>query len=64
MKLRYICTELEGTGLLTAITAYKRILKTTHFVAVVDHSALVHIMRSKLEPQTARLKKLVVKLSA
>lgn len=60
---RYSVSELELTGLYLNCVAFRNILKQTHFMAIVDHSALVQIMSSKREPPTMRLKKLVEKLS-
>ncbi len=44
--------------------AFKHILSSVTFEAFVDHSALVQIIKSKNEPPTQRLKKIVEKLSA
>ncbi len=60
---RYGISELELTGLYINIESFKHILKSTHFQAVVDHSALVTILKSKKEPPTLRMRKLIEKLS-
>ena len=60
---RYGVSELELTGLYINIRAFQHILRGTQFEAYCDHSALVHIMRSKVEPPTLRLRKLIEKLS-
>ena len=60
---RYSISELELTGMLVNISAFKHILKNAKFSVYSDHSALVHIMNSKKELPTLRLKKLVEKLS-
>ena len=39
-------------------------LKTVDFDAVVQHLALVHILKSKIEPATTRIKRLLEVLSA
>ena len=59
----YGISELEGKGLCLAIDAFQNLLKGNHFEAVVDHSALIHIVKAKREPPTMRLKKIVEKLS-
>ena len=59
----YSVTELEAYGLIQAIKAFQNLLKGNHFEAIVDHSALVHMVRSKSEPATRRLQKFVDHLS-
>ena len=59
----YSVSELEGTGILTCIAAYKYLLRNVPFEVIVDHSALVQIASSKREPPTLRLKKILEKLS-
>ena len=39
------------------------LLKKVDFDAVVDHLAITHIMRSKAEPATTRIKRLIELLS-
>ena len=41
------------------ISAFKHILRNVNFTVYCDHSALVHIVQAKREPQTLRLQKLV-----
>ena len=60
---RYSVTELELFGLLINISAFKHLLKGCEFDAFVDHSAIVQILKSKEEPCTNRLQKLILKLS-
>ena len=55
----YSISELELFGLAINIASFKHLLRHTHFTAVIDHSALVYILRSKKEPPTLRLKKLI-----
>ena len=56
---RYSISELELTGMLANITAFKHILRNVNFTVYCDHSALVHIIKAKREPLTLRLQKLV-----
>ena len=55
-KLQRI-TELEMCGLAMNITGFAHLLKRGDFDAVVDHLALVHILKSKTEPTTTRIKR-------
>ena len=43
--------------------AFKRLLKGTHFEVYTDHAAIPMIMKSKTEPATDRIKRLLEKLS-
>ena len=52
----YSITELEMCGLAINIASFSQLLKTVDFDAVVDHLALVHILKSKTEPATTRIK--------
>ena len=56
---RYSISELELTGILANISAFKHILRNVNFTVYCDHSALVHIIRAKKEPPTLRLQKFV-----
>ena len=49
-------------GLAINITSFAHLLKRVD--AIVDHLALVHIIKSKTEPATTRIKKLLEVLSA
>ena len=60
----YSITELEMHGLAINIMSLPHLLKTVDFDAIVDHLALVHILKSKTEPATTRIKRLVEALSA
>lgn len=60
--LRYSVTELELTGLLINCTAWKFYLQSNRFHAYVDHSSLVHMFKSKHQPPTLRLQKLIERL--
>ena len=59
----YSITELEMCGLAMNITTFSHLLKKVDFNAVVDHLAITHIMRSKAEPVTTRIKRLLELLS-
>ena len=60
----YSITELQICGLAINITSFAHLLKKVDFDAVVDHLALTHIMRSKVEPATMRIKRLLEVLSS
>ena len=59
----YSITELEMCGLAMNITTFSHLLKKVDFDAIVDHLAITHIMRSKVEPATTRIKRLLELLS-
>ena len=60
----YSITELEMCGLAINITTFSHLLKRVDFNAVVDHLAITHIMKSKMEPATNRIKRLLEVLSS
>ena len=60
----YPITELEMCGLAINIASFAHLLKRVDFDAVVDHLAIMHIMRSKAEPSTNRIKRLLETLSS
>ena len=60
----YSITELEMCGLAINITSFAHLLKRVHFDAIVNHLALVHILKSKTEPATTRITRLLEVLSA
>ena len=60
----YSITELEMCGLAINIMSFAHLLKKVDFDAIVDHVALVHILKSKAEPATTRIKRLLEVLSA
>ena len=60
----YSITGLEMCGLAINITHFVHLLKRVDFDAIVDHLALVHILKSKTEPGTTRIKRLLEVLSA
>ena len=59
----YSITELEMCGLAMNIATFSHLLKKVDFDAIVDHLAITHIMRSKAEPATTRIKGLLELLS-
>ena len=56
-------TELEMCRLAMNIATFSHLLKKVDFDAVVDHLAITHIMRSKAESATTRIKRLLELLS-
>ena len=60
----YSIRELEMWGLAINITSFAHLLKRVDFDAVVDHLAITHIMKSKIEPPTYRIKRLLEILSS
>ena len=60
----YSITELEMCGLAINIASSAHLLKRGEFDAVVDHLAITHIMKSKTEPTSNRIKRLLEILSA
>ena len=59
----YLITELEMCRLAMNIATFLHLLKKVDFDAVVDHLAITHIKRSKTEPATTRIKRLIELLS-
>ena len=55
--------QLEMCGLAMNITTFSHLLKKVDFDAIVNHLAITHIMRSKEEPATTRIKRLLELLS-
>ena len=51
-------------GLAINIASFAHLLKRVDFDAVVDHLVIMHIMRSKMEPATNRIKRLLEILSS
>ena len=60
----YSITELEMCGFAINIAIFLHLLKRVDFDAVVDHLAIMHIMKSKVEPVTNRIKRLLEVLSS
>ena len=59
----YSIIELEMCGLAMNIATFSHLLKKVDFDAIVDHLAITHIMRSKAETATTRIKRLLELLS-
>ena len=55
----YSITELELCGLAINIASFSHLLKRVDFDMIVDHLALTHIIRSKAEPATTRIRRLL-----
>ena len=60
----YSITELEMCSLAINIASFAHLLKRVDFDAVVDHLVIVHIMKSKMELATNRIKRLLEVLSS
>ena len=60
----YSITKLEMCVLAINIASFTHLLKRVDFDAIVDHIALVHILKSKTEPATTRIKRLLEMLFA
>ena len=60
----YSITELELCGLVINIASFSHLLKRVDFDAIVDHLALTHIIKSKAEPVTPRIKRLLELISS
>ena len=52
----YPITELKLCSLVINIASFSHLLKRVDFDAIVDHLALMHIIKSKVEPATTRIK--------
>ena len=55
----YSITELEMCSLAIDIVSFTHLLKRIDFDAIVDHLAITHVMKSKMEPATNRIKRLL-----
>ena len=55
----YSITELELGGLTINIASFSHLLRRVDFDAIVDHLALMHIIKSKMELATTRIKKII-----
>ena len=60
----YSITELELCALAINISSFAHLLKRVDFDAIVDHLALTHIIKSKVEPATTRIKCLLELISS
>ena len=57
-------TELELCSLAVNLTSFSHLLKRVDFDAIVDHLAITHIIKSKAEPATPRIKRLLELISS
>ena len=55
----YLITELELCGLAINIASFAQLLKRVDFNLIVDHLALTHIIKSKAEAATTRIKRIL-----
>ena len=55
----YSITELELCSLAINIASFSYLLNWVDFDAIIDHLALTHIIKSKAEPATPRIKKII-----
>ena len=60
----YSITELELCGLAINKASFSHLLKRVDFDDIVDHLALTHIIKSKVEPATMRIKRLLELISS
>ena len=60
----YSITELELCRLAINIASYCHLLKRVDFNAIVDCLSLTHIIKSKAEPATIRIKRLLELISS
>ena len=60
----YSITELELCGLAINIASFSHLLKRVDFNAIVDHLSLTHIIKSKAEPTSVRIKRLLELISS
>ena len=59
-----LITELELCGLVINIASFLHLLKRVDFNVIVDHLALTHIIKSKVELATTRIKRLLELMSS
>ena len=60
----YSITKVELCGLAINIAGFLHLLKRVDYDAIVDHLALTHIIKSKAEPATTRIKRLLELISS
>ena len=60
----YSITELELCSLAINIASFSHLLKRVDFDAIVDHLALTHIIKSKAELVTTRIRRLLELISS
>ena len=59
----YSIAELELCSLAINLASFSHLLKRVDFDAIVDHLTLTHIIKSKAEPATVRIKRLLELIS-
>ena len=64
LQKNYSITELELCGLAINIASFSHLLERVDFNAIVDHLSLTHIIKSKAEPATIRIKRLLEFISS
>ena len=60
----YSITELELCGLAINIASFTHLIKRVDFDVIVDHLALMHIIKSKMELATTRIKRFLELISS
>ena len=60
----YSITKLEMCGLAINIARFAHLLKKVDFDMIIDQLAITHIMKSKAEPATIRIKRVLELLSS
>ena len=60
----YSITELELCGFAIIIVSFSHLLKRVDFDVIMDHLALMHIIKNKMEPVTTRIKRLLELISS
>ena len=60
----YSITELELCGLAIHMANFAHLLKRVDFDAIVDHLVLTHVIKNKMGPATARIKRLLELISS
>ena len=60
----YSITELELCGLAINIASFSHLLKRVDFNTIINHLSLTHIIKSKAEPATVRIKRLLELISS
>ena len=60
----YSITELQLCGLAINIASFSHLLKRVDFNEIVNHLSLTHIIKSKVEPATIKIKRLLELISS
>ena len=60
----YSITEIELCGLAINIANFSHLLKRVDFDAIINHLSLTHIIKSKVEPATISIKRLLELISS